>query len=424
MPVRLTSAGGREGVESAGGKMREFNESNRLSALCVLTIVALLIGSHQLLAEPAFVPTTTREAVGVERGSTALIGPVDKTTFFATFDTFGSEEIGPSIMSTATALPGLIVNGDQFDAVAVLGGPVETGRQELLAGGLGYRIKLPGAGPTLFVSGDYADITLGSAESRALDAKGQNWNLTFGARRDWALSPAASVTGELSFTAREWYGEVLGTPTIDEDLRVLRARFSYRSGTPIGVRKRFGVILHKAISGLGSSGADNPMPSLPGASAEFFTASFSADASMPLSEQVVLTAGTVGQWSDAPLPFSQRCGYGTNEFSRAFDRSFVNGDRCFGSRAEIGYNLPAAAMSGGLFAFAQLFAAADAGWLWDVGNEGEPSSHDGWGSVYAGLRAATSNFIAEISISKILDEPVGLVDQDSTRVWIRSAARF
>lgn len=407
-----------------GEKVRAFLKSRRLSTLCVLTILVLLIGSNQLLAEPVFVPTTTREAVGVERGSTALIGPVDKTTFFATFDTFGSEEIGPSIMSTAAALPGLIVNGDQLDAVAVLGGPIETGQQELLAGGLGYRIKLPGAGPPLFVSGDYADITLGSAESRALDAKGWNWNLTFGARRDWALSPAASVTGELSFTAREWYGEVLGTPTIDEDLRVLRARLSYRSGTPMGVRKRFGVILHKGISGLGSSGIDNPTPSLTGASPEFLTASFSAEVAIPLADQAVLSVGSIGQWADVSLPFSQRCGYGTNEFSRAFDRSFVNGDRCFGGRAEIGYNLPAAAMSGGLFAFAQLFAAADAGWLWDVGNEAEPSSNDSWGSVYAGLRAATSNFIAEISVSRILDEPVGLVNQDSTRVWIRSAARF
>ena len=56
-----------------GGEMREFHKSRRLSATCVLTIVVLFIGPRHLLAEPVFVPTTIREAVGVERGSTALI---------------------------------------------------------------------------------------------------------------------------------------------------------------------------------------------------------------------------------------------------------------------------------------------------------------------------------------------------------------
>lgn len=403
--------------------MRGCHDAERL-IVCLLVIVPLTVWSGPLLAQSAFVPMTVREAVGIERGSTALIGPVDKRTFFATFDTFGSEDIGPSIMSAAAALPGLIVEGDQLDAVAVLGGPVETGRQELVAGGLGYRIKLSRSGPTLFVNGDYADVTLGSAESRALDSKGENWNLTFGARHVWALSPAASVTGELSFIAREWNGEVLGMPVIDEDLRVLRAGLSYVSSTPNGPRKRLGVIVHKGLAGLGSSDSENPMASLPGASADFLTASFSAEAAMPLSSQWVVSIGAIGQWSDAPLPFSQRCGYGTNEFSRAFDRTFVNGDRCLGGRGEIGYNLPAPTLTGGFLAFAQVFAAADAGWLWNVGSDAAPAWQDTWSSVYAGLRAATSRSIAEITLSRIVDEPEGLVEQAETRFWIRSAVRF
>jgi len=102
-----------------------------------LALAFSTLGALPLAAQTMPFPMGIREAVGVERGSTALIGPVDRDTYFLTFDTFGSEDIGPSILSAAAALPNIIASRDQLDAVAVLGGPVETGRQELLAGGLG-----------------------------------------------------------------------------------------------------------------------------------------------------------------------------------------------------------------------------------------------------------------------------------------------
>lgn len=406
-----------------GGKLTRF-QGVPLWAPRALSLISLALSPQVAHADSNFVPTTIREAIGVERGSTALIGPVEKNTYFITFDTFGSEDIGPSILSTAAALPDLFVQGDQFDAVAVLGGPFETGRQELLAGGLGYRIKLPNSGPTLFVNGDYADIRLGAPANRAIDATGQNWTITVGARQDWVVSRGSKLTGELSFTARQWKGQAFDRPVLDEDLRVLSARFSYAGRTPLGIRQRFGVILHKGRTGLGSSDTHNPMASLPGASSDFLTVSFSADLAVPLTEQVVATIGAIGQYSDAPLPFSQRCGYGTNEFSRAFDRAFVNGDECLGGRGEMAYNLPAADLSGGLLKFLQLFAAADAGWLWNIRSDVAPASQDTWASAYLGVRAATSNFIAEASLSRTVDEPDGIVEQKGTRLWVRSAMRF
>ncbi len=406
-----------------GGKLTR-HQGVPLWAPRALILVSLVLSPQLAHADSVFIPTTIREAVGVERGSTALIGPVERDTFFVTFDTFGSEDIGPSILGTAAALPDLFVHGDQFDAVAVLGGPFETGRQELLAGGLGYRIKLPNSGPTLFVNGDYADIRLGTPANRAIDATGQNWTLTLGARQDWVVSPGSKLTGELSFTAREWKGQAYDQPVLDEDLRVLSARFSYAGRTPPGIRQRFGVILRKGLPGLGSSDTHNPMASLPGASSEFLTVSFSAEVAVPVAEQVVITVGAIGQYSDAPLPFSQRCGYGTNEFSRAFDRAFVNGDECLGGRGEVAYNLPAADLSGGLLKFLQLFAAADAGWLWNVRSDVAPESQDTWASAYVGARAATSNFIAEASLLRTVDEPDGIVEQKGTRLWVRSAVRF
>ncbi len=385
-----------------------------------------MLCTGQVIAQTAPVYHDLRDVVGVERGSTALIGPVDKDTYFLTFDTFGSEEIGPSIASAAAAVPGLLLQHDQFDSVVVLGGPFETGQRELLALGLGYRIKTSANGPTFFLNGDYADVILGSAESRALGLTGANSNLSLGARHVWALSQLSRVTVELSFTAREWKGdaEVFDMRVIDEKLRILRARASYANRTPSGLTTRLGVTVHKGLPGLGSSPTDNPLSSLPGASSDFFTASFSADAIVPISRQFVFVAGAIGQWSDASLPYSQRCGYGTNEFSRAFDRTFVNGDKCLGMRGEIAYNLPVQFPSWASLRSAQLFAAADVGKLWNVGSAGLPSSEDAWGSVYAGMRVSTSKLIAELTLSRIVDGVEGPIEQDATRLWFRSAVRF
>lgn len=404
---------------------------NRISACGLLlklicSLISVVLGADASIAQTAPVYLDLRDAVGVERGSTALIGPVDTDTYFLTFDTFGSEEIGPSIASAAAAVPGLLLQRDQLDSVVVLGGPFETGQRELLALGLGYRIKASATGPTFFVNGDYSDIILGSAESRALGLTGTNWNLSLGVRHAWSLAPHARVTGELSFTAREWIGdsEALDARLIDEDLRILRGRLSYSGTTPFGMRSRVGITVHKGLPWLGSSPSNNPLSSLPGASSDFFTVSFSADAIVPISRDFVFVAGAIGQWSDASLPFSQRCGYGTNEFSRAFDRAFVNGDKCLGVRGEIAYNLPVQLPSWVSLRFAQLFAAADAGKLWNVGSAGIPPSEDAWGSIYAGLRFSTSSFISELTLSRIVDSVSGPIGQDTTRLWFRSALRF
>lgn len=401
-------------------------QRTRSCALLIATVgsLAASAGLEPLASQTVPVIQNIRDSVGVERGSTAMIGQVDKDTYFLTFDTFGAEDIGPSIASAAAAVPGIVLQGDQFDSVVVLGGPFETGEREVLALGLGYRLKSSATGPTFFINGDYADVELGSPESKALGLRGANWNLNVGARQNWALSPSSNVGAELSFTAREWKGEALGTEVLDEDLRILRARLTYSAMSPTGVSTRLGAILYKGLPGLGASPSNNPMASLRGASSDFFTASFSADLAMPLSPQFVFSAGAIGQWSDSSLPFSQRCGYGTNEFSRAFDRAFVNGDNCLGVRGEIAYNVPASILFGLSISLLQLFAAADTGKLWNVGGGGVPASDDTWGSVYGGLRILTAKTISEISLSRIVDGVQGPIEQDTVRLWFRSAVRF
>src|SRR5690606_35261954 len=157
-----------------------------------------------------------------------------------------------------------------------------------------------------------------------------------------------------------------------------------------GTRTRLGVTLHKGLPSLGSSPSNNPLSSLPGASSDFFSASFSADAIIPISHQFIFATGVIGQLLNASLPFSLRCGYGTNECVRAFGGAFGSGDNCLGVRDVFAHNLPLERASWGSFEFAQIFCAADAGKLWHVGSAGIPPSADTWASIYGGLRFSTS----------------------------------
>jgi len=398
----------------------QFLSRNQFWSVVLAGVLAATSASAQSLLD-AINPTG---ATGVERGSTELIGRVEQTSYFATFDTFGAEDIGRSVGSVAAALRDVAAASDQLDVLAVLAGPVETGEEELLGFGLGYSLDAPTLGLTFFASGDASRVTLGSDEARALDVTGDQWRFSIGARGQRALAEGGKLTGVLDFSARRSEADVLGFRALDEDLRVLRGVVAYVDGSPFGARRSASANVRVGLPLFGASDRDNALASRRGASAGFTAASFSADGAWPVQPWLFLRGGLVGQFSPDSLPFSQRCGFSTNRFSRAFDRSFVNGDSCLGARQEVAALLPAAAATGGALAFAEAFVATDFGVLWDQPSGGADARREGWSSLYGGLRVASSRFVAELSVSRILDGPPDRPDQDRTRVWFRGAVRF
>jgi hypothetical protein len=114
-------------------------------------------------------------------------------------------------------LPDLALDGDQLDAVAVLGGPSAAMGLELAAGGAGYRLALGYARPTLYANADFGRFELGTKELLPLQARGANANATFGARQMSSLGPGA-LTGSLEFTARRERAEITGADVVHEDL--------------------------------------------------------------------------------------------------------------------------------------------------------------------------------------------------------------
>jgi hemolysin activation/secretion protein len=395
-----------------------------VQALRVVVFLLAFAATGAAHAQTFFGTVGDGVTVGVDRGSTVLLPDVDVPTGFVTFDTYGSEDIGPDIGSLSFALPDALSTGDQFDILGLLAGSVTEGETELVAGGVGYRFPLDGEALSGFVNADYADVVLGGDVNRALDAKGSRANLSFGVRRVWEISEISDVEGTVELRARHSSGDILGRQVLDENLRILRAAVLYESGVPFGFRKRAAVGVAKGLDGLGSSEEGEVTNSIPGASPTFLRVSLAGEASLPLSERWVVNGGIAGQWADATLPLSERCGYGTNAYSRGFDVTLVNGDKCLGSRIEGAYFLRIPSMTNPAAPIVQGFAGLDFGGIWNVGNIYVPADSQTWSSATIGVRAMTTRTVAEITVSRILDDFTGIIPQDETRVWFRLASRF
>ena len=215
----------------------------------------------------------------------------------------------------------------------------------------------------------------------------------------------------------------LGRPTLDEELRLLRGTLTYGGGNGFS-RQRAAFDVTLGLPMLGASEDGNPLGSRPGAETGTLSVDFSAEAARPLAPWLLLRGGVVGQWSPDSLPLPLRCGFGANRFSRAFDRSYVTGDSCLGARQELAAPAPLAGATGGLLRYGEGFAAVDYGSVWDADRPGLPGGRQGWASLYGGLRLAGGGFVAEASLSRILDGPDLAPRQKTVRAWLRFAARF
>ncbi|WP_157374267.1 ShlB/FhaC/HecB family hemolysin secretion/activation protein [Salipiger sp. CCB-MM3] len=374
-------------------------------------------------AQSFFAEFVADPVTGVDRGSTTQIRRVDEPQRFVTLSSIGSEPIGPYIASFGLSLPFALPVASQLDLVAVVGGPAEEGGRELLAGGIGYRFDL-GAETTVYINYDAGGYLLGTEDLLPLDVRGSNDTLSLGLRRVWSTGLNARLTGSLELTARGSRAEVLGQPGTDENLRLLRFALLHETGQLFGARRRLSVSLTKGLAGLGASRADNPRASAPGVTSEFLRLAASAEASVPLRGKNFLNFGVIGQYSVDSLPPSQRCGYGTNNYARGFDQSFVNGDRCLGARIEVAHDFRGPALQSGKLQRTQGFVGLDGGWLRDNSNALLRAETDQWASLSWGLRHLQGDFLGELSITHILDEPLGAADQDTNRLWFQAAYQF
>jgi hemolysin activation/secretion protein len=385
---------------------------------------AFIVCASSAHAQSFFLNLGTDPSTGVDRGSASVVRKVDTRTGFLTFSTIGAEEIGPYIASATLAWPDLMLEGDQLDLVFVMAGPSDDGGRELAAFGTSYRYALPLTDLTVYANADRGDFNLGSDQSLALDIKGEQTNAALGVRKVWSLAGAARLTGTFEVALRDSTSEVLGTQVTNESLRLLRTALRHESGFPFSLQQRYAVSLTKGFDGFGASATTNPLASAPGVTTNFVKLAFSAEASVPLSARFLINVGVVGQWTNDSLPVSQRCGYGTNNYARGFDQSYVNGDRCLGTRVEVAYHVTSPKMTATEIDLGQAFLGLDGGSITDVANDFLAQSDDVWSSVSMGYRMAKGSFVGEIAFTHIFDKPTGAFAQDDSRIWAQVAYKF
>ncbi len=353
---------------------------------------------------------------------------MEETTSYLTFSTDGSEDVGPVILGFGLSTPGLARKGDQLDVIFALAGPSKASDPELEAAGLAYRLPVGMGGTMLFAALEHGEVTLGTTNSLAFGLTGERTALSLGIRRSWDLTQSAKVTATAEVGARDVRGTGFGVTTLDESLRYARLSVLYAQGVPLLFQRRFALAVTKGFSDFGASSAQNPLSSTPGGTSDFLRIAFSAEASVPLSGDVVANVGLIGQWSPDSLPVSQRCGFATNSYARGFDLGFVNGDRCLGARTELAYNIELpdliAASSGEPTRFTQTYLGVDFGMIDNVPNAIADTTSDNWSSASFGMRTLRGNFIGEVSVTHILDAPFGPVEQRDTRLWLRAAIAF
>lgn len=362
-------------------------------------------------------------ATGVDKGSVSTIQTFTKPTGLATASTIGSHAIGPYIGSVGYSVPNLFWHGDQLDVLGVLGGLSDAGGLELAAGGLGYRIAM-GDGLSLRSNADFGRFKLGTKAFLPLRFMGTIANAALGLRKVWQLGQTSRLTGSLEVSGQDSRDRMLGSRIVDENLRFIRLAVVHEYGRPFQFQRRLALSLTKGEGGFGASPASNPQSSLLGATSRFLRVAFSAEASFPLPRDFLVNAGIVGQWSPDSLPLTQRCGYGTNAYSRGFDQGYVNGDKCLGSRVELAYDFHRPNPSDGDLSIAEGFVGIDRGYIEDNANAVFPLSRDHWSSLSLGARTLRGNFLGEIALTRILDLPAGPVPQAKTRLWIQTAVRF
>lgn len=389
--------------------------------------VAITAWLHLFCASAAFGQTFfgsvgVESATGVERGSTALVESVEKTTSFLTFDTFGSDDAGPLVSSLTFALPGILRPDGQLDMTAVVAGPGETRATELRAAGLGYRLKR-GEGLTFYVNGTYAEATPDGPATTAFAIDGFRRQIALGARRQIRSQTGSVITQVLELRARETRATSLGVPVVDERIQSVFAGIRRTTGRPFELQTRLGAAISAGFADYGDPNTRGSLASHPGASESFFRVSASAEASLPLSSLWAINAGIVGQWTGDSLPASQKCGFGTNSYSRGFDISELTGDRCLAGRIELAANVVRPGR--GSRTWVQAFGGLDRGRVSQLGNSFLPDSTGVWSSGTLGVRALGKDWVAEISASEVLASPSwSATAKGDRRLWFRAAMRF
>jgi hemolysin activation/secretion protein len=178
------------------------------------------------------------------------------------------------------------------------------------------------------------------------------------------------------------------------------------------------VTFSQGIDGLGSTGNDNPMPSIMGGRVDFTKVEALASRTQPLFDAFSAYLAAYGQYAADPLLTPEQCAYGGRFFGRAYDPAALLGDSCIMGNAELRYDfapLPAFQLSQ-----VQLYGFVDGANLFDrLAVAGFPQNMHA-ASAGGGLRLGWLSYVnADFTVAKAIEGP-----RDDTRFFFSLTGRY
>ncbi len=285
-------------------------------------------------------------------------------------------------------------------------GPWRQQRAELLAFGLGYVGPLGNGGLEWILRGDHGEAVPGGTASRAADLRITSTNLSFGMRQTAATGRRYDPSCNAGLQDPQHHGHHPFGPRA--------GRASQGDPGQLPARNRCALWLSHAAGGSvwrmvwmlwGPVSRPTPWPRFP--AHHHGSCGFRRQPDVTSCAPVwVINAGIAAQWADASLPLSERCGYATNAFSRGFDQTVANGDRCIAGRLEAARYLVLPPADRPDRALVQGFAGLDGGssTTWPIRSCRPPRD---WSSLSLGVRFLRGAMVGEVAASRVLDDFAG-----------------
>lgn len=301
---------------------------------------------------------TALEELGSASGRFRLIVKVETWRIYQSIglDNYGSFAVGPLQAYSSTFFNSYFAKGDTLGLNL---STVPDATRDLRYGRLSYDIPIGSDGVHLGATISRSEVWPDDIR-REIDTRTVNQFYEIRGSFVPLESRKSALTITTAFAAiDETEKDIFGTDYTDH-IRVARLRGDYRLQDELGGRNYFMAGLRQGIGGLGASATDDPLTSRAGARPDFSVFEYSYTRYQVLSDAWSIKANISGQLASGPLLSSQ-----TFYLSgAAFGPGYYNADNGISGLVELRFDQSIAST---LIKHYQLYAFADGGAVWNVG---------------------------------------------------------
>lgn len=345
---------------------------------------------------------------GTEEGAVqiGMSGDQPKVQFGLGINNRGTALLGRTQIQGDLYLNGLIGQGSQTRLTVAL--PTDIDRFQYYAAA--QSLQLDSNGTTLLINGGYL-------RTRPLDTDITGHATSLGVLISHPLlrSYETNITVSLGIDGLNSDNAFVGNRFSDDRPRTVRGSASFSKSNE---RHLFLVsaTLSQGINGLGASTRTPALTEL-----SFTKANGRIAYNQAIGKLLVLRLDGAAQYSRDRLPASEEFALGGDEFGRAYEASFIAGDRGYAGSAELAVRPPLPKPVKG----SELYAFVDGGRVTYNARAGFPEQSFGLGSVAGGVRlTVASRLVLGLEGARGLSNPIPTLDRERWRAIFSARTLF